>query len=106
MRPKPLLFGYQMARLDTTQDELLAGRAALVAFAQREGYALAEVYLESDLNRPTSALAALIAASRQRHVTAIAVPAATDLGRLKRVQELTKRRLERETNVPVLIIAR
>lgn len=101
---KPLLFGYQAVRLGTTRAQLVAGRDALVAFARAEGYALGEVFVEHDVNRPTSALVALIAASQAGEVKAIAVPSLSDLGRIPRVQQMTRRRLEREAAVPVLVV--
>jgi hypothetical protein len=100
---KPLLLGYQVSRLDSPADELVNGRRVLSAFADREGFALADVFVEHDVNRPLSAFAALIAAARAGGVEAVAVAAAADLGRIPRVRQLMRSRLEQEAGVRVLI---
>jgi hypothetical protein len=101
---KPVMFGYQRVRASGSAQELARGREALVAFAFREGFALGEVFVEQDLDRPCSALAAMIASARRSGVVAVAVPTAADLGRLPRVQWLMRNRLEREAGVRVLVV--
>jgi hypothetical protein len=102
---KPLLFGYQRVRASASSEEVAKGRDALVAFAFREGFALGEVFVEQDLDRPCSALAALIASARRSEVAVVAVPTAADLGRLPRVQWLMRHRLEQEAGVRVMVVA-
>jgi hypothetical protein len=102
--PKPILFGYQTVRLSTTPTEIAEGRRSLRQFAAQEGFALAEIFVEQDINRPCSALVALIESAVRTRVAAIAVPTPSDLGRLPRVQGLTRARLEREAGVPVLVV--
>jgi hypothetical protein len=101
---KPILFGYQTVRVSTPAEEVAKGREELVAFALREGFALGEVFVERDINRPSSALTALIFAARRAEVAAVAVPTANDLGRLPRVRWLMRYRLEREAGVQVLVV--
>jgi hypothetical protein len=101
---KPILFGYQTVRLNTPAEEVAKGREALAAFALREGFALGEVFVERDADRPCSALAALICAARRSGVAAVAVPTTDDLGRLPRVRWLMRYRLEREAGVRVLVV--
>jgi hypothetical protein len=101
---KPILFGYQTVRLSTPVEEVAQGREALAAFALREGFALAEVFVERDVDRPCSALSALISAARRAQVEAVAVPTAADLGKLPRVRWLMRYRLEREAGVRVLVV--
>ena len=101
---KPILFGYQTVRLSTTPEEVARGREALAAFAIREGFALGEVFVERDVDRPCSAFAALISAARRSGVEAVAVPTTADLGRLPRVRWLMRYRLEREAGVRVLVV--
>ena len=101
---KPILFGYQTVRLSTTPEEVARGREALAAFAIREGFALGEVFVERDVDRPCSAFAALILAARRSGVEAVAVPTTADLGRLPRVRWLMRYRLEREAGVRVLVV--
>lgn len=101
----PLLLGYQLVRLGTTREQLAAGGVTLARFAREEGYALFQIFIEHDMNKPTSALVALIdTAKRDPSVAAIAVPSPSDLGRQARVQRLMKARIEFETHVPVLIV--
>jgi hypothetical protein len=101
---KPILFGYQTVRASTPAEEVAKGREELVAFALREGFALGEVFVERDINRPSSALTALIFAARRSEVAAVAVPTTNDLGRLPRVRWLMRYRLEREAGVRVLVV--
>ena len=101
---KPILFGYQTVRVSSSAAEVAKGREALAAFAIREGFALAEVFVERDVDRPCSALAALICAARRSNVAAVAVPTSADLGKLPRVRWLMRYRLEREAGVRVLVV--
>ena len=101
---KPILFGYQTVRVSTPAEDVARGREALAAFAIREGFALAEVFVERDIDQPCSALSALISAARRSNVAAVAVPTTADLGRLPRVRWLMRYRLEREAGVRVLIV--
>jgi hypothetical protein len=101
---KPILFGYQTVRLSTPAEAVAKGREELAAFALREGFALGEVFVERDVDRPCSALAALISAARRSGVAAVAVPTTDDLGRLPRVRWLMRYRLEREAGVRVLVV--
>ena len=103
---KPVLYGYQTARAGTPAFEIDRGREALAAFAQREGFALGEIFVERDANHPSSALTALISAARRSGVAAVAVPTDEDLGRLPRVRRLMRTRLEREAGVQVLVVTR
>jgi hypothetical protein len=100
---KPLALGYQVSRLDSPAAELVNGRRVVAAFAEREGFALAGVFVELDVNRPLSSFAALIMNARECGAEAVVVPAAEDLGRLPRVRQLLRERLEREAGVRVLI---
>jgi hypothetical protein len=103
---KPLLFGYQQVRLDAPRDAAARGQRLLANFAAREGFALGGVFVERDVNRPCSALVALIDAARRCGATAVAVPTAEDLGRLPRVRHLMRRRLEREAGCRVLVVGK
>jgi len=102
--PKPILVGYQTVRVDASRSDVARGRGLLGRFAAREGFALVGIFVERDVNRPGSALVALIETARRGGVSAIAVPTPADLGSLARVQRLTRERLERETGLRVLIV--
>jgi hypothetical protein len=101
---KPLLYGYQNVLATATPEDAEAGRRALTAFAIREGFALAQIFVESNHLEPGSALEALIDAVRRDQVEAVAVPRLTDLGRVKRIQRLVRERLQREAHVRILVI--
>jgi hypothetical protein len=101
---KPVLVGYQVVRVSSSMDEVARGRRALADYAAREGFSLGDVLVERDVNRPCSALVALIDLVRGSDVGVVAVPTPLDLGRLPRVQRLTRERLEREAGVRVVVV--
>jgi hypothetical protein len=76
----------------------------LAEFTAREGFALTQVFVEQEPNRPCSALVALIEAVRRGGIAAVAVPTLEDLGRLPRVRRLMRDRLQREAGVRVLVV--
>ncbi|MCD5313561.1 hypothetical protein [Kineosporia babensis] len=92
--PRPMLFGYQTVRPDSSDDEVTNGRRLLVAYAALEGYTLGEIFLEWTPGTSFSALSALVVTAERCRVRTVAVPSALDLGRLPRVQELVRRKLE------------
>ena len=102
---KPLLIGYLNARGSSTPRMLRDAEAVLATFADVEGYALSHVFIESDSLRPTSALPELIATALRCGAAAVGVPSPQDLGRDTRSQELMRRRIERDTCLPVVIAA-
>ena len=101
----PLALGYQQVRLDTRPGEIEAGRDQLVRYCQREGFALGEIFVESDINRQCSALAALIGVATANAPVTILVASANDLGVMPRVRAATRARIIRETGCPVVIAA-
>jgi len=101
---KPILLGYQTVHIDTSAYQVRTARRELAAFAQREGYALTDVFLESAEENSFAALTAVIESARNPEVAAIAVPTSTDLGPMPRAQQETRQRLERESGVPVMVV--
>lgn len=101
---KPLLLGYQRIRITRSVAEVERARVALVTFSDREGFALAEIFVEADESRPFSALCALIEACRRIDVAVVAVPTLSDLGMNTAAQLELRQRLRRETGVPVLVV--
>lgn len=97
------MLGYLSARLTTTEDEVQAARTTLRGFAEREGYALAEIFEERDVNAPTSALAALIGACQRQPVAVVAIPSLINLSPMPRVQSMTIGRIQDEGGVSVLV---
>jgi hypothetical protein len=100
----PILLGYMCVRLDAPSNAAARGQTVLARYAEREGFALGTVFVERDVNRPLSALAALIETAKREDITVVAVPTPTDLGLLPRVQWLTCRMLQREAGIRVLVV--
>ena len=98
-----VLLGYQTTRLSTARAEVDRKRESLANLATREGFLLGRIFEENDVNRPCSALAALIAEARAAHVQVVGVATIEDLGLLPHVQHVTRERIEREAGVKVLI---
>lgn len=103
MRIRPLLYGYQVVRVTTSRADAARDTRALRDFAERENYSLAHIFVDSDPNRPCSALAAMIAAARRTEATAVVVPSVLDLGLLPAVQSVTRRMIEREADVRLFV---
>ena len=100
----PDLLGYQQVRLGDRPDELVMGWRLLERFAVAEGFALTQVFVDRDLNRPLSALGVLIQTARRLEVSAVAVPSGRDLGSTPEVARELRSRLEREAGVRVLVV--
>lgn len=97
------MVGYLNAR-GSTPRRLRQDANALERFASRQGYTLRHVFVEPDCGGPVSMLRTLIStAARCRAV--VGVPHALDLGADGFQQSLLIRRIEDETQGPVLIIA-
>jgi hypothetical protein len=101
---KPLLFGYLRLRITDANERAARARRLLADFAEREGFTLAEVYVEADENRPCSALAQLIHSVRRWDGAAVAVPELDDLGGTEQARREMRVRLRREAGVPVLVL--
>ena len=95
-KPKPRMLGYQAEKSGES------GRVALEVFAQAEGYALGNVFVEVG-PAPGSAMSALVEAVARENPAVVGVPSMADLGRVPRMQDLLYVRLSRETGVPVLV---
>lgn len=101
---QPLLFGYVRVRITDRPGRAAAAQRLIRDFAEREGYTLAQVYVEENENSPCAALAQLIAAVRRWEGTAVAVPDRQDLGSYVPAQHQLRRRLLHEAGVPVIVI--
>ena len=104
---RPVLLGYQQVQIGTPRAEIARRLRLLVDFAEREGYALAEVFVDDSADRPLSAFHALINQAKQdNQVAAVAVPTGDDLSRNAFARRELWIRLERETGLPVHVIER
>jgi hypothetical protein len=90
---KPLVFGYYSARTSIPAQQTIDNRASVTEFADREGYALADIFAEPS-KEPSVALQALCQSAERRQVTTVIVPEMTDLGTTPHVQRVTRDRLE------------
>lgn len=70
---RPLAFGYVRAHILMTEHELSDVKADLTAFATREGYCLAAVFIERIEHAP-AAIAALVTEVKRSEAAAVIVP--------------------------------
>jgi hypothetical protein len=104
---RPVLLGYQRVRIGMPRTEVARRLRLLVDFAEREGYALAEVFVDDSADRPLCAFHALINQARRDHeVSAVAVATGDDLSPNPFARRELWVRPERETRVPVHVIER
>jgi DNA invertase Pin-like site-specific DNA recombinase len=100
---KPVLLGYLSARMDGSNDAVVNGRRVLAAFADREGYTLDEIFMDTDSAQPISAFVALLAAVRRGGAAAVVVPSVEHLGRTARERQTMRVLLEREGIARLLV---
>ncbi len=100
--PRPLMLGYVKVTVYTGSKERAELARSLTEFADRERFALGELFVQSNMMRDGSALVALAEAATARSVTAICVPDITHLGDTEMLQRETRRWLENKTGLPVL----
>jgi len=99
---RPTLFGYLVIQTGMTADDAAQLRAALTAFAEREGYSLEHIFEE--MTPATHALAAVIDITLEQGAAGVLVSRRSDLGEIHRTQELARQRIERETGVRVIVM--
>jgi hypothetical protein len=102
---RPLLFGYLRLRITDRPGRAASAQQVIRDFAEREGYTLAQVYVEANENSPCAALVQLIDAVRRWDGAAVAVPDQDDLGIYAPARKQLRQRLLREAGVPVIVIA-
>jgi hypothetical protein len=68
---KPLLLGLVSARVASSPAAVENGRRLLASFADREGFELAEIYVDGRQGAPVSAWAALLGAIRRGSARAV-----------------------------------
>jgi hypothetical protein len=105
---KPLLFGYLRVRISAGLGAAETGRRLLGDFADAEGFALVDVFIDADENAPQSAVAALIRCVRASAIdlspVAIAVPDLGHLGTDAVTQRQMRARIEHEAGVPLIVL--
>jgi hypothetical protein len=99
---KPLVLGYYSARTSIPAARTVDHRARLSAFADREGYALADIFAEPS-EEPSVALQALCHSAEWRQVAAVVVAELSDLGTTRQIQQATRGRLA-SAGIHVLVL--
>lgn len=103
MSVRPLILGYLLARPDTSGDLVDWLHSELANYAEREGFALAEVFVERE-NSSSPALSALIDALRRGEAKAVVVPALDHLSGFPCGPHSLRLLLERETGACVHVV--
>ncbi len=104
---RPVMLGYQQVQIGTPAAEVARRWRLLTDYAEQEGYALAEVYVDANADRPLSSFHALIAqARRDGEVSVVAIPTGNDLGNDAFARRELWARLRRETGLPVHVVER
>jgi hypothetical protein len=100
---RPLIIGYLNPRPFTSDEEVARLKRELTSYADREGFSLADIYVEQ-VGSHASAFNALIDAVKRQDVQAVVVPALYHLARFPGLQLAMKELLERETGARVLVV--
>jgi hypothetical protein len=103
--PRRVILGYVRAGEGTGQRDRGDLTGTLTRFADREGYALGEVYIQTDALAPGAAFLAITDAARRREdVAAVVVPDVTHLGDTEERRATMLAHLRRVTEVPILTL--
>jgi DNA invertase Pin-like site-specific DNA recombinase len=100
---RPLILGYVRVTANSDSTDVDRLRRQVADFAEREGFALGEVFVEVEASG-SSAFAALIDAALARRADAVVVPALQHFGRLPGVRVAMRELLERRTGVRVVVM--
>lgn len=101
MAPQPLAYGYMQIRAITGLTESGQAERAIARAAHQEGFALAELFVDRDPNRPGSRLAALVQAATRSGISTVIVSQWPDLGLQPAASAEARRRLQRERGLVV-----
>lgn len=104
---RPLVFGYVRAPLAVPQARSASAslwRTAIARFATREGFTLAQVFVEARGEPPWTSLTSLLEAARFTPVTAVVVPDITHLGHTVDDCRTHRELIERQARCHVIAI--
>jgi hypothetical protein len=102
--PRRVILGYVHIDKDAVPEDRADLARALTRFADREGYALGELFVQTDALAPGAAFLAITDAARRREdVAAVVIPDMTHLGDTEERRVTMLAHLRRVTDVPVLI---
>lgn len=102
---KPLMFGYLRAAFDAptpVAPDVGVVRTAMLRFATREGFSLAQVFVETRTHPPYVALDSLLEATRFTRIAAVLVFDRHHLGADTRFQDTTRDLIQRTAECPVI----
>jgi hypothetical protein len=101
--PRRVLLGYANVNEGDSPGARASLARTLTRFAEDGGYALGELFVQTDALAPGAAFLAVADASRRREdVAAVVVPDWTHLGDTSERREQLRAQLRRVTDVPVL----
>lgn len=103
---RPMIFGYMLVKVTAPTPTSLSDRRSIARFADREGFAVGQVFVEAWEAGPRVALDSLIEATVCNEVAAVVIPDWTHLGADPDTQQAVRLRVEINTGVPVISISR
>jgi hypothetical protein len=105
---KPFMFGYLRIRITAGLNAAEAGRRVLRTFADAEGFALVDIFVDADENRPQAALAAMIGQIRRadadRRGLAVVIPHLSHLGADLATQHRMRVWIQHQTQVRLIVV--
>lgn len=103
--PQPRAYGYMQIRATTGLAASHRAGRDIASAARQEGYALADIFVERDSNRPGTRLAALVSAARRSGIRTVILSDWNDLGNNPTAATDLRLRLQREAELTVVCAA-
>ncbi|WP_239341707.1 recombinase family protein [Frankia sp. CiP3] len=100
---RPFVYGYLRTSPCSSVDAIAPAQAEMVAYAEHEGYRLAEIFMDRGL-ADSSALSAAVTALRRGGGSGMIVPSPAHLASSYGVQVAMKEMIEREAGAPLFIV--
>jgi hypothetical protein len=100
----PLALGFLHVSSGVVKAEISTWRKALTDFANCEGFALTDIYMEY-AEGAMSGFASLVEAARRRRVSAVVIPGLNHFASLPSVQIAMKRLLVEQTGVQLFVLS-
>jgi DNA invertase Pin-like site-specific DNA recombinase len=101
---RPAIYGYmRVVGSDEQDDEVQRTRRELAAYAEREGFALDQVFTES-IRCSESAFYAMLEALKCHDVKDIIVPSLWHFARLPGLQDAMRQHIEQETGARIWVV--
>lgn len=100
---RPLILGYLRVDPGAAPEEVSRMRQSIAEFADREGFVLTEIFVETETTA-TSAFAALMDRLQHTEARAVIVPTLRHFAHLAGVSAAMKELVERQAGAQVLVI--